>query len=103
MLLEWIDQQLKERGLPRKALIEAVPTLTEKKISEIFSGDRRLQAHEADDIRRYFGYRLPHDPVSLEDQRTEDLLARLDAGQKQTVVLYLEALLGASQAHPQAS
>lgn len=101
--MEWIDQQLKERSLPRKALIEAVPNLTEKKISEIFAGKRQLKADEADNIRRYFGYRLPHDPVSSEDQRTADLLARLDGDQRRTVVLYLEALLGSGQSPRQAS
>ena len=92
--MEWIDQQLKDRGLPRKALVEAVPSLTEKKISEIFSGAGQIKAHEADGIRRYFGYSLPDDPVSPEDQRTDALLARLDDAQRRTVVLYLEALLG---------
>lgn len=98
--MEWIDRQLEERGLPRRALAEAIPTFTETKLSLVMSGKRKLSADEADAIRRFFGYRLPDDPPVTAFDRIEDQLAKLDEGQRHAVVLYLEALTGAG-AEPQ--
>ena len=92
--MEWIDEQLEKRGLPRRALSDAVPGLTEAKISLIMSHRRKLSADEADAIRRFFGYRLPDDPPESELDRIQDQLARLDERQRLAVVLYLEALTG---------
>lgn len=50
-----------ERQMPRRALSQAVPHLTEQKISNVFAGRRKLSAEELDTIRRFFGYRLPEE------------------------------------------
>ena len=92
--MEWIDKQLQERSLPRRALADAIPSLTETKLSLVIAGKRRLTADEADAIRRFFGYRLPDDPPISVFDRIEDQLAKLDEGQRRAVVLYLEALTG---------
>lgn len=101
--MHWIDSELKARGKPRRALMDAVPNLTEKKISEIFSGRRRLTADEADDIRRWFGYRMPQDPPTEIHHQIDDLLARVHESQRPAVILYLEALAGSDQEHREAS
>lgn len=93
--MQWIDEQLKDRGLIRKDLAEAIPTLNEQKLSLVMSGRRRLTADEADAIRRFFGYRLPDDPPGTAWDRIQDQIAKLDERQKRAVMLYLEALTGA--------
>lgn len=103
MRLDWIDEQLETRGLTRRALVEAIPGMTESKMSLVMKGDRRLTAVEADNIRRFFGYRLPDDPPQDEADVIYDHLARLGDQQKRAVVLYLEALVGASPERNQAS
>ena len=103
MRLEWIDEQLEARGLPRRALVDAIPGMTESKMSLTMKGDRKLTAAEADNIRRFFGYRLPDDPPQDEADVIYDHLARLGAQQKRAVVLYLEALVGASPKQNRAS
>jgi len=103
MLLEWIDSELSARGWPRRSLVDVVPGFTEKKISEVFSGRRKLSADEADAIRRLFGYRLPHDPVPRDQVDMEKLLSRVGDDQKRAVVLYLEALLESGQGSQKAS
>lgn len=101
--MQWIDDKLKQRGMARARLAEAIPNLTETKISLIMSGERKLSSVEADQIRRFFGYRLPDDPPNSLTDRIEDQLARLGDAQKQTVILYLEALSGNDSGHQQAS
>ena len=101
--MEWIDEQLRARGWPRKRLADAIPGMNESKLSLVMSGQRKLSAAEADAIRRYFGYRLPDDPPrSLQDE-VQDMLARLGDGQIRAVALYLEALTGAAETPRQAS
>jgi hypothetical protein len=103
MRLRWIDEQLETRGLPRKALADAIPTLNESKLSLVMSGHRKLSATEADQIRRFFGYRLPDDPPRHALDLVVDRLARLDERQIPAVALYLEALMGAASERRQAS
>lgn len=90
--MQWIDEQLKARGMTRRELASVIPGMTETKMSLVMGKRRKLSADEADAIRRYFGYRLPHDPVDPSTAQIYDLLARLGEGQKRAVALYLEAL-----------
>ena len=94
MRLEWIDEQLQLRGLTRRALADAIPTLTESKLSLTMKGERKLTAVEADNIRRFFGYRLPDDPPRSISDALQDQLAMLGDDQLRIVALYLEALTG---------
>ena len=103
MRLEWIDEQLKKRKLPRRALAFAIPGMTEAKLSLVMSGTRKLSSTEADNIRRFFGYRLPDDPITTLADKVQASLSALDDDQLQTVVLYLEALTGANSGHQIAS
>lgn len=100
--MDWIDEQLRARGINRRELADAIG-FTEVQMSKTMNGHRRLTADEADAIRRFFGYRLPDDPPSSDLDLIQDYLARLGAPQRRAVVLYLEALSGADQKHPQAS
>jgi len=93
--MRWIDEQLQARDLLRKDLAEAIPTLNEQKLSLVMSGRHRLTADEADQIRRFFGYRLPDDPPTTAWGRIQDQLAMLDERQRRAVELYLAALSGA--------
>ena len=101
--MQWIDEQLKARGIARVRLAEAIPGMTETKLSLVMSGGRKLSASEADDIRRFFGYRLPDDPPKTDVDRLQDQLSMLGDGQLRAVTLYLEALTGKDAAHQQAS
>lgn len=101
--MEWIDEQLNERGWPRKRLADSIPTLNESKLSLVMSGQRKLSATEADQIRRFFGYRLPDDPPRNALDQVVDRIALLDAKQIPAVILYLEALAGTDPGHRQAS
>lgn len=100
--MKWVDDQLRSRGLPRRALAEHLGW-TESKMSKVMNGDQTLKADDADEIRRFFGYRLPDDPIETEEQRILEQIARLGADQRRAVALYLEALMGSAQAHHQAS
>lgn len=94
--MQWIDDQLTQRDMPRRALAEAIPGMTETKLSLVMSGRRKLSADEADAIRRFFGYRLPDDPPRSDIDVVHDRIATLDASQIRAVTLYLEALAGTS-------
>ena len=94
MRLGWIDEQLSARGLPRRALADAIPTLNETKLSRVMAGERRITVEEADAIRRFFGYRLPDDPSDGPLAVVHDQIARLGDNQLAAVALYLEALSG---------
>lgn len=101
--MQWIDEQLEDRGLRRKHLADAIPGLKEQKLSLVMNGHRKLSAKEADAIRRFFGYRLPDDPPVTAADRIQDQLAMLDERQKRAVMLYLEALTGGASEPQQAS
>ncbi len=101
--MQWIDEQLEKRQMTRRELVNAVPGMTETKLSLVMSGNRKLSAVEADAIRRHFGYRLPDDPPGSLRDRIDDQIAMLGEGQIQSVVLYLEALSGTSPERKQAS
>lgn len=101
--MEWIDQQLKARDMPRARLAEAIVGMTETKLSLVMSGRRKLSSDEADAIRRFFGYRLPDDPPRSEIDVLQDQLAMLGDNQVRAVALYLEALVGAKPERQQAS
>lgn len=103
MRLSWIDEQLAGRGLRRRHLAEAIPTLSESKLSLVMKGDRKLSADEADAIRRFFGYRLPDDPPNSAKDKIYDQLAMLGEEQIHAVALYLEALAGGGSERRQAS
>jgi len=92
--VEWIDRQLEARQLPRKVLADAIPGMTEVKLSLSMSGRRRFTVDEADAIRRFFGYSLPDDPKDPDQALIDDCLAKLGASQRRAVGLYLKALLG---------
>ena len=100
--MQWIDEELKRRGLARARLAEAIPGLTETKISLIMSGNRKLTADEADAIRHFFGYRLPDDPGGDQQQILYDQISRLGDHQIRAVALYLEALTGDDQSRREA-
>lgn len=105
--MQWIDEQLEKKGLPRRALSDAIPGMTPVKVSLVMSGKRKLSADEADAIRRFFGYRLPDDPPrSKADKLADELadkLSQLGDHQINAVVLYLEALTGNASSRQQAS
>ena len=92
--MRWIDKQLEERGLPRRALADVIPGWTETKISLVMSGRRKLSADEADTIRRFFGYRLPEDPPRSDAERITSAIETLSDGQLRALSLYLDALNG---------
>lgn len=100
--MEWIDEQLRRKGLCRRELADAVG-LTEVQMSKVMNGHRRLSADEADAIRRFFGFRLPDDPPGSDLDLIQDHLSRLGVQQRRAVVLYLEALAGNAQERSQAS
>ncbi len=58
--MDWVKQQIEMKGLTQRALADALG-ITEQKMSHIFTGRRRVQADEADKIRRFLGYSLPED------------------------------------------
>lgn len=58
--MDWVRQQLEIKGLTQRALADALG-LSEQKMSHVFTGRRRIQAGEADKIRRFFGFELPED------------------------------------------
>jgi len=99
MKVEWIDAELTKRGLPRKSLADAIHGMTETKLSLVMSGKRQLKATEADQIRRFFGYRLPDDPPRGRLDLISDQLALLDEDQLRAVLLYLDALSGNHPEH----
>ena len=101
--MQWIDEQLDRRGMNRRQLADAIPGMTETKMSLTMSGARKLTANEADAIRRHFGYHLPDDPHDTPLGKAYDRLAMLGDNQIQAVVLYLEALSGSDQERPKAS
>jgi DNA-binding transcriptional regulator YdaS (Cro superfamily) len=94
MRVQWIDEELAARDMPRRRLAEAIPGLTETKLSLVMSGRRKLSADEADAIRRFFGYVLPDDPADPLTTEIHKRLAKLGAGQRHAVALYLAALAG---------
>lgn len=102
MRLTWITEQLEERGLTQRELGEAIG-LSEVQVSKVLRGGRKLSADEADAIRRFFGYRLPDDPILSDADRIHDYLSRLGVAQRRAVVLYLEALSGEPQEQHRAS
>lgn len=101
--MEWIDNELKKRQLPRAALVDVVPGMTAPKLSLVFSGQRKLSVQEADKIRRYFGYRLPEDPPRNEFEEISDKIQHLDDGNLHLVKMYIEALSSASPEEHKAS
>lgn len=101
--MKWIDQQLKARDISRVRLAEAIPGMTGTKLSLVMSGKRKLSATEADDIRRFFGYRMPDDPPNTAFDHVQDQLSRLREDQIRAVALYLEALQGTSSGQQRAS
>ena len=101
--MEWIDEQLALHNKPRRALAEAVPGMTETKLSLVMSGSRRLSAAEADAIQKFFGYPLVDDPEDPVGAKIFDLIAKLGDGQKRAVALYLEALSDDGRPRPRAS
>jgi transcriptional regulator with XRE-family HTH domain len=84
---------LERRGASQTDLARAIG-LTESQMSKAMNGGRRLTASEADSIRRFFGYRLPDDPLDPVDALINDHLTRLRTDQKRALALYLEALRG---------
>jgi transcriptional regulator with XRE-family HTH domain len=63
MDLNWIRQQLESKGVSQAELGSAIG-LTSVQVNKILTGYRRLTSEEADNIRRFFGYRLPEDYLS---------------------------------------
>lgn len=60
MDINWIKAKLSETGSSQKDLADWLG-ISEQKVSHIFTGRRKVQAHELDQIRRFFGYTLPED------------------------------------------
>ena len=96
MDLKWIEAQLRQRGVTQRELAEAIG-LSEVQMFKVMKATRRLTSDEADNIRRFFGFRLPEDPVGECEARMQRLLSQLGDAQRQAVVLYLEALVGSAQ------
>lgn len=99
MNVDWIDSELTKRGLPRKRLADAIEGMTETKLSLVMSGKRQLKATEADQIRRFFGYRLPDDPPRGRADLVTDRVGSLNEDQLRAVLLYLDALTGSRPEH----
>lgn len=72
MKLDWIRQQLDEKGISQLKLAAAIG-LTPVQLNKTLQGNRVLRASEADNIRRYFGYTLPEDetPTKVENGEAE--------------------------------
>lgn len=61
----WIRQQLAIAGKTQADLGNAIG-LTSVQVNKILTGNRLLKSHEADRIRRFFGYELPEErPASI--------------------------------------
>ena len=99
MDLQWIDVELERRKMPRRELASRIPGMTETKMSLVMSGKRKLTSEEADNIRRFFGYRLPDDPANSLEDRLNDRISSLDDHQLRAAMLYLEALTGNKPTH----
>lgn len=63
--MEWIREQLSLRDMTQGDLADLIG-LTSVQVNKILTGYRRLQAGEADKIRRAFGFTLPEDrPIAI--------------------------------------
>jgi hypothetical protein len=97
--VQWIISQLEPREVSRRRLIEAIKGMTESKMSLVLNGHRKLTSDEADQIRHFFGYRLPDDPPSSKLDELRDKLAELEEHQITAVALFVDALTSASQSN----
>ena len=102
MKIEWIRAQLDLAGKSQKELGDHLG-LTESQMSKIMSSGRKITASEADDVRRFFGYHVPGDPVKTDAARIQEAAPRLDARQARSLARYLEDLLDETEEHPRAS
>lgn len=64
MNLNWIRDQLSNRRITQSELAAGIG-LTPIQLNKVLTGYRVLQSVEADNIRRFFGYRLPEDPKPI--------------------------------------
>lgn len=70
--MEWIRQQLEHRNIPQAELASAIG-ISASQLNKTLSGQRVLKSSEADDIRRYFGYKIPEEdtaPIRVENGDT---------------------------------
>lgn len=91
MRMEWLKQQLSERGITQVEVATAIG-LTEAQMSKIIGGTRLVKSHEADAIRRFLGYHLPDDPADAPEVRIMDHISRLGTDQKQAVETFLSQM-----------
>lgn len=66
--MEWIREQLDSRNIPQAELAVAIG-ISPSQLNKTLSGTRVLKSTEADDIRRYFGYKIPEEvsPIRVEN------------------------------------
>lgn len=97
--MDWINIELERRKMPRRQLAASIPGMTETKMSLVMNGKRKLTSDEADNIRRFFGYRLPDDPANSLQDKLSNRISNLDDRQILAAMLYLEALTGDKSGH----
>ncbi|WP_349380798.1 helix-turn-helix transcriptional regulator [Paracoccus sp. (in: a-proteobacteria)] len=91
MRMEWLKEQLEQRGLTQAAAGDAIG-LSESKMSKVMNGSRKLSADEADGLRRFLGYYLPDDPRDAPEVRIMNHLSKLQSDQKRAVEAFLSTM-----------
>lgn len=87
--MQWVRRQMDRRGVSQAELAAAIG-LSESQMSKVMGGTRKLSSDEADEIRRFFGFRLPDDE-GPEAMIFEHLSALRDE-QKVALAQYLQTL-----------
>ena len=92
--MTWLKDQLKQKGISQAEIADLLG-VTQGKVSKMLNGAVQIKSSEADQIRRFLGYKLPEDlvPGSLEHE-IMTILSDLDENGRNAVALYLEALTG---------
>lgn len=91
MNLVWLKAKMKEKGVKQSDIAELLG-ITQGTVSKILRGDQIMKASEADNIRRYLGYRLPEDlPDNSPERQIMDVLSNLDEIGKTHLVEFLKA------------
>lgn len=93
MRMEWLKAEMKARGLTQRDVGDAIG-LDDAKMSRVLSGDRKLSATEADNIRRFLGFTLPDDEASELDRRILRVLSQMSERQKEALETLLPPLTG---------
>lgn len=88
MKIEWLKNEMKNRGIPAKDIAQAIG-LDDAQMSRALNGGRKLSATEADNIRRYLGYLLPEDAETEEDARLLRILMQMSPERKKALEILI--------------